>query len=329
LRPARRTVGGFTSLAVDRNGVESRRSLARPSACQPSGFGAHQPGGRQPKGRKVAKQDLVLGAVGGLPWDQIEVWAQSLANSGFAGMGAVIVYDDNAEVIENLRAIGFQVLRVELTGGIMIQRFEDFHNVIRTALDDLRYVVIADVRDVYFQSDPIAWLEANLKRPFLAVTEAILHKDERWNRANAEASFPGLAHRLMDRSVYCAGVMAGEAAVVADLMLAIGLVSKATPIKTADQAAYNLLLDMEPYKSACQFTRSEDGFACQVDVLANPAKYDELGPHILEPRPVFGPDGMRTAGGKLYSIVHQYDRVPEYHAAYRAMLGRKLTGAAA
>ena len=266
----------------------------------------------------------MLGAVGGLPWSQIEVWAQSLANCGFAGMGAMIVYDDDAEVIGNLRAMGFQVLRVGLSGPIMIQRFEDFHNVIRTAVDDLRYVVIADVRDVYFQSDPMAWLEANLTHPFLAVSEAIRHKDERWNRTNVEASFPFAAARLMDRCVYCAGVMAGEARAVADLMLAIGLVAKTSAVPTADQAAYNLLLDMEPYRSACQFTRSEDGFACQVDTLANPAKYDELGPYMLEPRPVFGPDGMRTAGGELYAIVHQYDRVPRYHAAYVEMLDHKL-----
>jgi hypothetical protein len=99
----------------------------------------------------------VPGAVGGLRWSQIEVWAQSLANCGSARLGAMIVYDDAAEVIGNLSAMGFQILRVTLNGPIMIQRFEDFHNVIHTAIDDLRYVVIADVRDVYFRSDPMAW----------------------------------------------------------------------------------------------------------------------------------------------------------------------------
>jgi len=275
------------------------------------------------------KQDLVLGAVGGLGWDQIEVWAYSLVNCGFKGMGAMVVYDDNQQVIDNLRGMGFQVMRGSLSGSIMVQRFVDFHDVIRTALDDIRYVVVADVRDVYFQSDPMAWLERNLTRPFLAVSEAITHRDERWNRGNVEASFPFAAERLMDRCVYCAGVMAGEAAAIADLMLAIGLVSRSSPVPTADQAAYNLLLDLEPYRGACQFTRSEDGFACQVETLANPARYDEFGPHLLEPRPVFGPDGMRTAGGKLYPIVHQYDRVPEYHRAYVEMLNRKLASLAA
>jgi len=267
------------------------------------------------------KQDLVLGAVGGLGWDQVEIWARSLASCGFKGIGAMIVYDeDDNEVAGNLRAMGFQVIRAPLTGPMMIQRFEDFHNVIAAAADQLRYVVVADVRDVYFQSDPMAWLERNLTRPFLAVSEGIAHRHEQWNHANVQHSFPFAEARLMDRCVYCAGVMAGEARPLADLLLAVGLVARSSGFRTADQAAYNLLLDLEPYRSVCQFTRSEDGFACQVATLADPARRLLLEPHLLEPAPVFGPDGMRTAGGDLYAIVHQYDRTPEYHAAYRRML---------
>lgn len=185
-------------------------------------------------------------------------------------------------------------------------------------------MVIANVRDVYFQSDPMVWLEQNLTKPFLPVTEAILHRDERWNRGNVEASFPAFAGRLMDRSVYCAGVMSREARQVADLMLAIGLVSKAGPVATSDQAAYDLLLDMEPNRSDCQFTRSQACFACQGETLAYPDKYEELGPYLLEPLLVFGPEGMSTAGGKLYPMVHQYDRLPKYRGAYPAMLNFKL-----
>lgn len=67
----------------------------------------------------ATKQDLVLGAVGGRGCDQIELWAHSLANRGFKGMGAVIVYGDNQQVMENLQGMCFQVLRASLTGSIM------------------------------------------------------------------------------------------------------------------------------------------------------------------------------------------------------------------
>jgi hypothetical protein len=186
----------------------------------------------------------------------------------------VIVYDENQQVIESLQGVGFRVLRTNSFNYIMIQRLEDFQNVIRTALDDLRYVVIADVWDVYLQSDPMVWMGQNVTKPFLPVTEAILHRDERWNRGDVEASFSAFAGRLMEQSVYCAGVMAGVARQVADRMLAIGLVFKASPVATADQAAYDLLLDMQPYRCDCQFTRSQVCFTCQVEILAYPVKFE-------------------------------------------------------
>ena len=55
------------------------------------------------------KTDLIIGAVGGYQWEQIDVWALSLLKSGFSGIGAVIVYDDNETVINNLSSLGFQV----------------------------------------------------------------------------------------------------------------------------------------------------------------------------------------------------------------------------
>jgi hypothetical protein len=39
---------------------------------------------------------------------------------------------------------------------------------------------------------------------------------------------------------------------------------------------------------------------------------------------VFGPDGIRTAGGKRYPMVHQYDRAPTHHAAYPVLLNLEL-----
>lgn len=72
----------------------------------PRRFGANEAGRALASAREQAlatKQDLVLGAVGGRGWDQIELWAHSLANRGFKGMVAVIVYGDNQQVIENLQ----------------------------------------------------------------------------------------------------------------------------------------------------------------------------------------------------------------------------------
>ena len=275
----------------------------------------------------AAKQDLVLGAVSGLDWVDIEVWAHSLTQSGFSGIRAMIVYGDSPQVVANLKAMGFQVLERPLLGTIWNHRFRDFHDVVRASADDLRYCVITDVRDVYFQTDPTAWLERNLTKPMLAASESIRFRDEVWNRTNFEIAFPDLAGRLNDLPVYNVGVLAGEARTIADLTLAIALTAKAAGADVADQAAYNLLLDMEPYRSACQFTRQDEGFACQAGAIADPRRVESYRPYLLEAEPIFDAEGIKTPGGELFALVHQYDRIQPWHDHVRATINQRLAGA--
>lgn len=272
------------------------------------------------------KKDIVIGAVGGYQWDQIDVWALSLVKSGFSGIGAVIVYDDNTTVIENLKSIGFQVITMPLRGSVFNQRFFDFNEVMAGSLSDLRYAIVTDVRDVYFQSDPTKWLEANLQsdKKFLAVSEGIKFKDEPWGADNVQSGYPALAHRVMDKCVYNVGVLAGEAQSVSDLCLAVGMAAKSSGYGVADQSGYNILLDMEPYKTAAQICPSEDGFACLAGTFADPSKIEAFRPNLLEPEPILSGDGVRTSRGLLYPIVHQYDRVPNWNSALRTMLNEKL-----
>jgi hypothetical protein len=275
---------------------------------------------------KPQKKDLVLGAVGGYQWEQIDVWALSLVKSGFTGIGAVIVYDNNTTVIENLKSIGFQVITMPLRGSVFNQRFYDFHEVMAGVLSDLRYAVVTDVRDVFFQSDPTVWLKANLKKDkqLLAVSEGIKFKDESWNAGNVTSGYPSLADRVMDKVVYNVGVLAGEAAAVADVCLAVGMAAKSSGFNVADQSGYNILLDMAPYKKTTQHCNSEDGFACQAGTFADPTKIDRFRPFLMEPEPVLHADGVKTAGGLLYPVVHQYDRVPAWNQTLRTLLNGKL-----
>lgn len=278
--------------------------------------------------KKSDKKDIVLAAAGGYSWEQIDVWALSLVKSGFTGIGAVLIYDDgqgkNDQVISNLKSIGFQVITLPLRGSVFNQRFYDFHEILG---EDLRYAIVTDIRDVYFQADPTIWLEANLKKgkQFVAVSEGIKFKDESWNAGNVNSGYPSLASRVMDKCVYNVGVLAGEAKAVADLCLAVGMVAKSSGFNVADQSGYNLLLDMEPYTKAAQICASEDGFACQAGTFADPSKIDRFRPFLMEPEPVLDGEDVKTVGGLIYPVVHQYDRVPAWNQALRNKLNRKLS----
>ncbi|MEU7632695.1 hypothetical protein AB0C34_22325 [Nocardia sp. NPDC049220] len=268
------------------------------------------------------KNDIVIGAVSGYDWAHVEPWARSLVATEFTGVAVVIVYDRDHRgdvVARNLESLGLYAVRMPLRGSVYNTRFADIADVLRTFARSVRFVVVTDVRDVYFQTDPVTWLESNLKRPFLAVGEAVRYSDEEWNRDNLQRSFPAQTGRLRSTVVRNVGVLAGRVDMMADLCLAVSLIAESTGRPIADQSAYNLLLDMEPYRSAVQLVASEDGFACPAGTLGDPDKVATLRPFLLEPEPILAAEGVQTAGGKLYPIVHQYDRVPEWH---RALLSR-------
>ena len=271
-----------------------------------------------------SKTDLVIGAVGGYGWEQIEVWALSLVKSGFDGIGAIIVYDKNETVINNLKSLGFQVIEMPLRGTVYNQRFQDFYEVISGSVNDLRYVIVTDVRDVYFQTNPITWLEQNLTKPMLATSEGLLYKDEPWGRDNMTAGFPHLAARMMETTIHNVGILAGDAATIADLCLQVTMTARSTGYQVADQSGFNVLLNSVPYKAVTQFVNSEDGFTCQSGTFADPSKIAMFRPNLLEPEPKLDEEGVKTAGGKLYPIVHQYDRIPEWNAFLRKTLNEKL-----
>jgi len=134
----------------------------------------------------MTQRDLVLGAVGGLQWDDVQVWALSLMTSGYRGARAMIVYDDDPVMARNLTNVGFRVVRLPMQTTVYNQRFYDFHHLLARAGSDFRYAVVCDARDIYFQADPMEWLEANLTRPLYAVSEGIRFRDEEWNRVESD-----------------------------------------------------------------------------------------------------------------------------------------------
>jgi hypothetical protein len=60
------------------------------------------------------------------------------------------------------------------------------------------------------------------------------------------------------------------------------------------------------------YTKSEDGWACQLGTTADPSKIEQFRPFLLEPSPKLDGDKVVTSEGIEYTIVHQYDRVPEW-----------------
>jgi hypothetical protein len=68
-----------------------------------------------------------------------------------------------------------------------------------------------------------------------------------------------------------------------------------------------------------------DGWALNAHVTNKPDQMDEFGPYLLEDRPYMEDGVVKTAEGKPFVIVHQYDRVPEWTKYFYDKYDVKIT----
>jgi hypothetical protein len=78
------------------------------------------------------------------------------------------------------------------------------------------------------------------------------------------------------------------------------------------------MVSRHPYWNASMYTVSESGWACQLGTTADPSKVESFKPFLLEPLPKLEGDKVVTSEGIEYTIVHQYDRVPEWKKVIEA-----------
>jgi hypothetical protein len=273
------------------------------------------------------KKDIVIGVADGRGWKQLSAWALSLLESGFAGPCVVIVYDGDSDkdlVVGMLQSIGFHVVVLPRRGDLVSDRFADISEVLGLMTRFLRYAIVTDIADSYFQSDPTIWLEGNLTKPFLGVSEAIPYRDESWNRNDLRSGFPAHADRMLSNTVCNVGILAGEAPTVADLCLAISMIARTADAAVADQSAYNMLLGMEPYRSTVQIVGPADGFACQAGASANLRRSQEFPTQRPESELTFDADGVKAASGELFPVVYQ---VPHRQTVLLHILASNRTAA--
>ena len=284
--------------------------------------------------------DILIGTISGYDFETIACWCNSLERSGYQGRRVMLVANGDAELLKKLRERGFEVVTYKedpVTGAashpsatftdedISSDRFYLIWQFLSSQrLDDTRYVIAADVRDVVFQSDPTLWLSRHLGDKLLNVSsEALAIEHQEWNRSSVMENF-GVAvyERLRSRPIWNAGVIAGTAYCFRDLCLNIHLLCRASVSTYSDQAALNVILSLEPYHRITRFSLSEDGWACHAGVIADP-ELEKHGTLILEPLPVFDGRRVYTAGGLEYVMVHQYDRISAWLDATRAEFGSR------
>ena len=167
-------------------------------------------------------------------------------------------------------------------------RFFHIWSYLKTA--DHAHVIITDVRDVYFNSNPFDGLDPD---KITATSEIITYNQEAWNKEHVYVNLGLIGiDVLSDKQVHNVGVWGGPLALVQEMCMDIYLLS-AGKLKVADQTSFNYLIQTK-YKEQTKFTTLEDKFAVHLHVInAGLVAFD-----------------LNTVS--QYKVVHQYDRIANF-----------------
>ena len=275
-------------------------------------------------------KDLIVGCATNYDWSKLKYWVNSINASGFEGDKVLILMNCDKDTVKKISDADFSIIAFNQDANgnlsynsnmmVHVERFFHIYQLLRD--NEYRYVITTDVKDVVFQRNPSKWLEENLPEgveDLVFSSESMKYKDEPWGNQNLLETFgPQIYEDFKNHTIFNVGVLAGHGYAMKDLMMNIFASCMHRPIKICDQSTFNFLISQHPYLSTSMYTRSEDGWACQLGTTADPSKLEQFRPFLLEPSPKMEGDKVLTSEGIEYIIVHQYDRVPEWKKVIEA-----------
>ena len=274
-------------------------------------------------------KDLIVGCATNYDWSKLKYWVNSINRSGFEGDKVLILMNCDKDTVQKVTDAGFSIIAFNEDGqgnltyqSQLMVHVERFIHIYKLLKDNLyRYVITTDVRDVVFQKNPSVWLENNLtaNEYYVFSSESMKYKDEPWGRENLTQCYgQGIYEDFKNNTIFNVGVLAGRGYAMRDLVLQLFLNCINRPIPIVDQAVFNVMISRHPYLNSTMYTVSEDGWACQLGTTADPSKLESFKPFLLESLPKLEGDKVVTSTGIEYTIVHQYDRVPEWRKIIEA-----------
>jgi hypothetical protein len=285
--------------------------------------------------------DLILGAIDHYGYDQIKLWHNSILKSGFTGRVALVAFRITQEEMEKIKGHNIDVIVVgaPVKATVHLERFIHFWNYLQLREEVFENVIITDVRDVVFQSDPSEFFSG--RDPMLVVgSENLKYKDEAWGDRNLFETF-GLTvyNKFKDKEIYNVGAFGGQWQLVQSMCLMIYTMGVGRPIPICDQSVFNFLLYQAPFDTSPDifFAEVHDCWAAHCGTLLDPTKIAGFKPNHIN-----NVDGLmwNEEHGVLNNhyrwestdpwqfdslgtpvILHQYDRVPGLKEKVEAKYG--------
>ena len=267
----------------------------------------------------MAKENLIMGGCTNYGINELKPWVLSVNEIMPDARKVMCVGNASLETRDWLIKQNFELVEMpKINIPVHVLRFLSIYEYLRAQWLNFNYVITTDVKDVYFQTDPFKWLDyynigVKDMHQIVAGSECLKYKDESWGNENLMQCYGPYIHNIFkENEIFNVGVLGGSAEYIKDLVFNIFSNATNRPIPIVDQAVFNVLIQTQPYKDVVLKATQASGWACQAGTVADPTKMDTFRTNLLEEEPTFKDGIVYTSTGKPFSIVHQYDRVPEW-----------------
>lgn len=248
---------------------------------------------------------------------KIKIWKESFErfSDGEVILIAANTDEEDIRVCEEELKIKYHKVEVGDPWYINNKRLHHISEYIKTS--DIDLFLATDVFDVIFQADPFSKFDLENYDLFVG-REGILLREEPWNSDVINKCFPGEISCCIDNEITCSGIIGGKKDQLAYLFDRMYKMTEEaeTGHNVRDQAALILMLAKNEIEKIQLFT-IDDGWAMHCATSGPTQFFEGWGlKNNLSKRygiPKLVGNKVYTADGKLYDIVHQFNRVPEWH----------------
>lgn len=275
------------------------------------------------------RKSLLIGGSDTYTWKDLKNWVVSIRATGYDGDIALVLYRTSEDVIEGGKQHGVILLKADhdefgqpldynasfgnKATVAHLMRWFHINQFLEEVKHEYQYVMIIDVSDVIFQTNPDKWLydhEIGKQKLIVAPAEGIQYEKEEWNIENLRNGYgPYIYERYKHMPVLNGGTSAGTMDAMRNMTFLQYFLGKHKAYPP-DQSGFNVIIHTV-FQDTAYITTEEDAWAAQLEVSHAPAKH-YLRSRMTEPVPVIHPDGTVTnSNGKLYCMVHQYNRLPD------------------
>lgn len=249
--------------------------------------------------------------------NKIKIWKESFQkfSDGEAILIAANTDEEDIRICEEELKIKYHKVDVGDPWYINNKRLYHISEYIKTT--DIDLFLATDVFDVLFQGDP--FLKFDLENYDLFVSnEGIMLREEPWNTDVINRCFPGQISLCINKEITCSGVIGGkrnELSYLFDRMFKMTEEAE-NGHNVRDQAALILMMAKNEIERLKVFS-VDDAWAMHCQSSGPTQFFESWGlKRNLSSRygiPKLVGDKIYTEDDKLYDIVHQFNRVPEWN----------------